>query len=402
MYISYNSSAVLANNALNKTDNRLKDSLQKLSSGLKIANPKDNPSGLAMAKRMDSQLRGINQASSNSNDAISVIEIADGTMSEISEMLQRMNQLAVKGATGSLTEDDRELIDTEMQQLKEEITRIAEETTFNGQTLLDGSFDLRGYTDHVDAKVGYYSNDVTYGTYSISGLGGISFLSDGTIDPASVPTTALTVTNTTGTSFPVNTLPPTVDGNTVTIMNNDGFEIKLVLNGNKNIDTVTGEVTYTSNIPGTINLDLPGFGAMDMQIGANEGQQLAIRIPKISLENLGISNIKTSPDYDTDGKTVLKSGQDYANEAIEKIKGAILYVSEARSNLGAYQNRLEHTTSMLSVTNESMTSAYSRIMDVDMAEEMTEYTTLQVMSQASTSMLAQANERPSQVLQLLQ
>ena len=126
-----------------------------------------------------------------------------------------------------------------------------------------------------------------------------------------------------------------------------------------------------------------------MQIGANEGQQLAIRIPTISLSRLGIERTETI-DEET------------SSRAIDEIKGAIQYVSDARSNLGAYQNRLEHTINNLDVTSENMTSSYSNIMDVDMAEEMTTYTTQQVIAQAATSMLAQANERPAQVLQLLQ
>jgi len=139
----------------------------------------------------------------------------------------------------------------------------------------------------------------------------------------------------------------------------------------------------------TVNILVEDFGSMDMQIGANEGQQLGIRIPKMSLENMGISALNT--------KTEESSG-----EGIEKVSNAIKFVSGVRSRLGAYQNRLEHTVSSLDISSENMTAAYSRIMDVDMAEEMTEYTTLQVLSQAGTSMLAQANERPSQVLQLLQ
>ena len=138
-----------------------------------------------------------------------------------------------------------------------------------------------------------------------------------------------------------------------------------------------------------LELDVTGIGAMDTQIGANEGQILEIRIPEISLQRLGITN--------TDVTT-----QEKSTDAIDTVKHAILYVSDARSRLGAYQNRLEHTISNLDVTNENMTSSYSRIMDVDMAEEMTYYTTQQVVAQAATSMLAQANERPSQVLQLLQ
>ncbi len=382
MYISHNSSAIRANNALTRADNRLTSSLQKLSSGLKIVNPKDNPSGLAMAKRMDAQISGVRQANNNSSDGISVIEIADGTLSEITEMLQRMNQLAVKAATGSITEDDRALIDTEMQQLKEEITRISKETSFNGQPILDGSFDLRGYTDDVNTKVAYYSDDAKYGKYDITGLN-VSFDADGTISGLTgIPTVAFRD----DTTFPGTITETAFEGNTLTLRNNSGFELKLeIFEGCKS----------------NVTADLVGFGAMDTQIGANEGQQLAIRIPKMSLENMSIANIKVTADYDTSGD-VLVSGQDYANIAIGKLKDALKYVSAARSNLGAYQNRLEHTTSALAISEESLTGAYSRIMDVDMAEEMTEYTTLQVLTQASTSMLAQANERPSQVLQLLQ
>ena len=392
MYISFNASAVIANNSLNRSDNRLKDSLARLSSGLKVVNPKDNPSGLAMAKRMNAQIRGLDQAGLNSNDGVSIIEIADGTMSELSDMLQRMNELSVKSATDTITDDDREMIDKELQQLKSEITRISKETSFNGQPILDGSFDLRGYTDDVYIKVAYYSDDVNYGNYSITNLD-VEFDGDGTISNVDADTFAAG-------GFPSDAKVSAYDGNTITVKNDDGFEVKFEVYPPE-ISSDPFDPSATSN-PNTkakangsgfkfenVSVTMAGFGALDMQIGANEGQQLAIRIPKMSLENMGISNI--------DVKT-----EESASESIAKIKDAMKYVSGARADLGAYQNRLEHTISSLDITNENMTAAYSRIMDVDMAEEMTEYTTLQVMTQASTSMLAQANERPSQVLQLLQ
>ena len=136
-------------------------------------------------------------------------------------------------------------------------------------------------------------------------------------------------------------------------------------------------------------IDATGIGAMRLQIGANETQILAVDIPTISLQNMGIEEIDVST-------------QEGAGDAIYRLDGAIKYVSKVRGRLGAYQNRLESSVNSLDVTSENMTAAYSRIMDVDMAEEMTYYTTYQVMTQAGTSMLAQANERPSQVLQLLQ
>lgn len=138
-----------------------------------------------------------------------------------------------------------------------------------------------------------------------------------------------------------------------------------------------------------LKIDITGIGTMDIQTGANEGQQLAIRVPTISLNRMDMEDM------------TMTTSEDCA-EANKTIRKAILYVSDARSRLGAYQNRLEHTINNLAVSNENMTASYSRIMDVDMADEMTEYTTEQVISQAAVSMLAQANERPSQVLQLLQ
>lgn len=367
MRISYNVSAAIATNALNRNDNRLQESLGRLSSGLKIVNAKDNPSGLAMSKRMNAQIKGISQATQNASDGVSIIEIADGSLGEIHDMLQRINELAVKANTGILTDDDRRLIDQEVQQLKEEIDRIASETEFNGQKLLDGSFDLRGYSeDNENVKVAYYSDGIKAGIYKIAL--DITFAADGTID---------TVNDVTGADIPADK-KVTKDGNMITITGSQNFELKL---------EVTEDAGGANPMQATLNL--VGFGAMNMQIGANEGQQLPIRIPRVNLKNIGIASIDMSTP-------------EGAEDALSKMGDAIKYISSVRSGLGAYQNRLEHTISSLDISNENMTAAYSRIMDVDMAEEMTEYTTVQVLSQASTSMLAQANERPAQVLQLLQ
>ncbi len=406
MKINYNISAAIALNSLNRNDNRLQNSMTRLSTGFKINYSKDNPSGLAMAKRMNAQMEGISQATMNAGDGVSIIEIADGAMSEIHDMLQRINELAVKASTGVLKNDDRDMIDNEVQQLKKEITRIAKDTEFNGQRLLDGSFDLRGYTTSqtVDgtamgtpsAKMLYYSDAVLSGSYNL-GLE-VTFNADGTIDNevdanATPPKTGTQFLGMTGAEKVPSDIKVTgVDGNIVTLKGSGDYELRVrVEMPNDPAVTVTAGTKVTINI----GIDLEGFGAMDQQIGANEGQQLAIRIPEVSLENMGIASITMT------GKTE-EEGVANATDALSRMGGAIKYVSSVRSRLGAYQNRLEHTISSLDITHENVTAAYSRIMDTDMAEEMTEYTTMQVLSQASTSMLAQANERPSQVLQLLQ
>lgn len=465
MKISYNTAAMFANNALNAADSRVSQSLKRLSSGLKITAAKDNPSGYAIGRRMNAQIAGVTVATQNSNRGINIVQTADGALNEVHDMLQRMNELAIKGAHGVLTTEDRSMLDAEMKQLKEEITRIASDTEFNGQTLLDGSFDLRGYTDSQVARVDYYSDEVLAKEYKINALT-VYYNEDGTIDlkktkdsfvagegfpegveVSSVGQDKVTITGPqdfkitlainrpdgaeevevsstetaqgtdTDTEYTINGLTVfynedgvDVDRTKASFQPGDGFpegayiadvyyeegdESATVLivdkDGNEltKIEVPRNDNESASTVAKSLTLDITGIGSMDMQTGANEGQQLAIRIPTISLDRLGIERTEVT----TEESSTL---------AITEIKGAIQYVSDARSRLGAYQNRLEHTVNNLDVTNENMTSAYSNIMDADMAEEMTTFTTQQVIAQAATSMLAQANERPSQVLQLLQ
>lgn len=487
MRINYNVSAMISNNALSNNDSLLAQSLERLSSGLKINHAKDNPAGLAMAKRMNAQIKGLSVANQNASDGVSVIETADGAMTEISEMLQRMNELSIKAATGTLSDNDRAIVQDEIAQLKEEITRISEVTEFNGQKLLDGNFSLKGYTNNIGVKVNSYSEEVASKEYTITSMT-VSYCEEEGI--YNVDSYIL------GEEFPEGATV-TVKDDLVIIRAENDFEMQLDIshlnyaNGRAGSDTVTEEdengaktertrtwksvtiptdvvvpkltcgqpgenhhvvdsITITRNEDGsysvdpasvklgkgfdqnreiqiTVNnknsqvvingikinipdeyftegvnrmtfptdaipslvIDATGIGPMRLQVGANEGQILAVDISAINLKNMGIEKIDVST----------KEG---ALDAIERVDGAIQYVSNVRGRLGAYQNRLESTINNLDVISENMTAAYSRIMDVDMAEEMTGYTTYQILTQAGTSMLAQANERPSQVLQLLQ
>lgn len=388
MRINYNVSAMLANNALANSDNRLSQSLERLSSGLKINHAKDNPAGLAMAKRMNAQIEGLSVASQNASDGVSIIETADGAMTEISEMLQRMNELAVKSANGILTDADRQTIQDEVAQLKDEITRVANTTEFNGQKLLNGEFELKGYTTRNDVKVNSYSPEVPVKTYTIKNLQLTKEL-DADGNPTgnyliANPDTDVDLTDATDAdgnvvgNFPEGA-KATIKDNLITITGSNEFEMVIDV---ANIDPAN------LNLAG-MEVDVTGIGAMRLQIGANEGQVLAMEIANVSLQNMGIEDIDVSTAQG-------------AEDAVTRLEGAINFVSGIRSEIGAYQNRLESSINSLDITSENMTAAYSRIMDVDMAEEMTQYTTSQVITQAGTSMLAQANERPSQVLQLLQ
>lgn len=382
MRINYNVSAMLANNTLANNDNALSASLERLSSGLKVNHAKDNPAGLAMAKRMNAQIVGLGVANDNASDGISVIEIADGAMTEVSAMLQRINELTVKASTGTTMDGDRQIIQEEVAQLKEEIERVSKTTQFNGQNLLDGTFKGKGYTNDVDVKVHSFGEKTPVGVYTIDS---ITFSDE--LDDDNDPTGNKVVKQISlGANFPPDAeVVPKIDpqdgsvaeNGFVTIKGSNGFELTLDLN-----DASDGTVT-------DINVEVTEIGPMRLQIGANEGQVLEVEIPPVSLRNMGIENIDVSTEKG-------------AKNALDRMGGAIDYVSRVRGKLGAYQNRLESTVNSLDVSEESMTAAYSRLMDVDMAEEMTQYTTNQVLTQAGTSMLAQANERPSQVLQLLQ
>ena len=431
MKINYNMSAIIANDKLAKTDTALSTSIEKLSSGYKINHAKDSPSGIAIAKKMHDQIRGLNRAAQNASDGISVIETAEGTLSEVQDMLQRMNELAIKGSTGTLSDSDRQTLQDEVDQLRDEIDRIAGSTEFNGNVLLDGTFDLKGYTSNPDVKVESYSDQARIGNYYIEGI----------------TVTEIEKVDADGNPIDENGLPvyeqkldengePVLDANGKPVMNQISEPVKIKtldttnavfkpaggkirLASGKEVEpldivnpkctvaedgytlTVTGDNQFSMTLTFDIskknvgdkidsaNIELTGIGAMTMQIGANEGQTLDIRIPTVSSKTLGIHQVDVTRKED-------------ARLSINRISNALDTISSIRSRLGAYQNRLESSVSSLDVTEENMTSAYSRIMDVNMAEEMTEYTKNQVLVQAGTSMLAQANERPSQVLQLLQ
>ncbi len=381
MKVNYNVSAMIANNALQTSDNKLSASIARLSSGLKISSAKDNPSGLAMARRMNAQIESLKTANDSTNDGISIIETADGVLGEIQDMLQRMNELSIKSSNGTLTDDDRATIQEEMDQLKNEVTRISETTEFNGKTLLDGSYDLTGYATVggvTDSKISVssYSDSVVPGTSTITGLKCTYTDTDEVENTLSDVSITSITSGGKEYSIAAGNLTISTDADIITFTGTDGFMLQMQVD--ESLNTATG-----------VSLDLTGNGAMSVQVGANEGQRLDIRIPTISLANLGITNVDAST-------------KDLATASIDAIKSGLSYVSAVRSRLGAYQNRLESTDSSTDTTTENMTSAYSRIMDTDMAEEMTTYSTEQVLSQAGISILSQANNRPSEVLQLLQ
>lgn len=374
MKVNSNIQAMFAQSILSANEEKMAKSTQKMSSGYKLNRAMDNPAGMAITNRMRAQLSSLERATKNSKNAINAIQTAEGALSEIESMLQRMNELSIQGSNGTMSSSDRLAIQEEVDQLVSEINRISKNTTYNSQNLLDGTQDLKAFSrPSKNISVRNYNELMDVGKYEIS-VGADGLVTSLTKDKATIDIAAQEVVEFVD-----------KDGKTT------GYSTK--------IHTANGaELTFeTKGDSGATNveLDITGYGGMKIQVGAEEGQEIQVVIPEVSLRTLNF--------VDLDGNRTLDlRTEEGATKAISQIASAIDYVSAARSKLGAYQNRIENTVTNLDVTTENLTESYSTIKDIDMAEGMVEYTTLQVLIQAGTSMVAQANEQPQQALQLLQ
>ena len=374
MKVNSNIQAMFAQSILSANEEKMAKSTQKMSSGYKLNRAMDNPAGMAITNRMRAQLSSLERATKNSKNAINAIQTAEGALSEIESMLQRMNELSIQGSNGTMSSSDRLAIQEEVDQLVSEINRISKNTTYNSQNLLDGTQDLKAFSgSSKDISIRNYNELMDVGKYEITvGTNGkaTSFKKDGKV----VDIAAQEV---------VEFLDK--DGNVT------GYSTKIHTANGAELTFETKGASSATNV----ELDITGYGGMKIQVGAEEGQEIQVVIPEVSLRTLNF--------VDLDGNRTLDlRTEEGATKAISQIASAIDYVSAARSKLGAYQNRIENTVTNLDVTTENLTESYSTIKDIDMAEGMVEYTTLQVLIQAGTSMVAQANEQPQQALQLLQ
>ena len=506
MRINHNMSALKANRQLNRTERNLDKSIEKLSSGYKINKAADDPAGMSISRKMRTQVEGLEQASRNASDGISVIQTAEGALNEVSAMLQRMRELAVQASNETYAAADREAIQAEVNQLMDEINRISTNTEFNTKTLLDGTVERKSYTNTTGVEILSVSDKVAKKIYDvkvtqdphqavlIGSVGDASYFDAGGItvggkiningvdiqikegdtseevyskireaaelsglnvgglaggpsqdeefrEWAGYETSELTegcqllfVSKDYGSNTKVSivcddpdlcsalglasnaessgvdakvslgegfdkTALTRCDGDKVTITDRDGFEMTVKINGYVSgttfADATIGSVDSVSEISISdgdeveSKLTVLDVGEMVLQIGANTFQTLDVSIPTMNTETMGLVNLNLRTSHN-------------AEVSISRVDKAINLVTSVRSKLGAYQNRLEHSILNLDESSEDMTSALSRIQDVDMAKEMTNYTQHSVLSQAGTSVLAQANERPQTVLQLLQ
>ena len=374
MKVNSNIQAMFAQSILSANEEKMANSTQKMSSGYNLNRAMDNPAGMAITNRMRAQLSSLERATKNSKNAINAIQTAEGALSEIESMLQRMNELSIQGSNGTMSSSDRLAIQEEVDQLVSEINRISKNTTYNSQNLLDGTQDLKAFSGlSKDISIRNYNELMDVGKYKIS-VGPDGLVTSLTKDGATIDIAAQEVVEFVD-----------KDGKTT------GYSTKIhTANGAELTFETKGDSGATD-----VELDITGYGGMKIQVGAEEGQEIQVVIPEVSLRTLNF--------VDLDGNRTLDlRTEEGATKAISQIASAIDYVSAARSKLGAYQNRIENTVTNLDVTTENLTESYSTIKDIDMAEGMVEYTTLQVLIQAGTSMVAQANEQPQQALQLLQ
>ncbi len=411
MRINHNIAALNTHRQLTSASEAQSKSMEKLSSGLRINRAGDDAAGLAISEKMRGQIRGLDQASRNSQDAISLIQTGEGALNETHSILQRMRELAVQGANDTNTGQDRTNIQDEMDQLGKEVDRIRDTTQFNTKNLLDGSMDkttvataninsnsemgagtttattLVALTDKGGNNLGILATDNVTISYVKNGATVSNTFAAGALTVAALGTTdgaaanadyavASAVAGTVTTTAAGTGYSGAINGFTVTVKDAAGNVKSGATNALSGFSETTAATVAHADSQATF------------QIGANTGQNIQLAIKDMGASALGINTLKVG-------------NQGQSNVAIKVIDTAITKVSSERSKLGAIQNRLEHTINNLGTSSENLTAAESRIRDVDMAKEMMNQTKNSILSQAAQAMLAQANQQPQGVLQLL-
>lgn len=392
MIINHNIAALNTYRSLSNNNVVASKSLEKLSSGLRINRAGDDAAGLAISEKMRGQIRGLEQAVRNSQDGISLIQTAEGALNETHSILQRMRELAVQASNDTNTDADRAEIQNEIDQLTSEIDRIGATTEFNTKKLLKG--DLAGVSASVNGSMIFeQSNEDIAFTKLESNVYAATISDTVRIRLVTETSTAMTFSvsyalgaATTVGNINISTANGTVIWSTTSTAVADINIGSVTLSGWDVGDTLT--ISITSSEAAVTTDD-----ALRFHIGANTAQEIAVGIKDMRAEALGI---KTSS-----GDNLNVSTQFQAEASVVQLDAAIAKVSAERSKLGAYQNRLEHTINNLGTSSENLTAAESRIRDVDMAKEMMEFTKMNILSQAAQAMLAQANQMPQGVLQLL-
>ena len=400
MRIQHNIAALNSYRNLTGNNNAVAKNLEKLSSGYRINRAGDDAAGLAISEKMRAQITGLNTAQKNAQDGVSLVQTAEGALTEVHSMLNRMVELADQSANGTYDNPvDRANLQKEIASLKDEIDRIADSTNFNGINLLDGSLSTSTTTTLKGAETGAKAAVDLKFTFAEQFKGkviNVALEHEGTGDDTIKATVGadgkITLKMDATKDHSASAIKEALANANITAV---AAEDQAKMNSLLASATVTGAgttgVTGGDGFTATATTTPAKGKSLTLQIGdtSKDFNQMAVSVGDMHGEALGIADIDISTQVG-------------AQTAVDKIKSAINSVSSTRGDLGAIQNRLEHTINNLSVTAENMTAAESRIRDVDMANEMMAYTKNNILVQSSQAMLAQANQLPQGVLQLLQ
>ena len=410
MVVQHNLSAMNANRMLNVTTSAQSKSTEKLSSGYKINRAADDAAGLSISEKMRKQIKGLTQASSNAQDGVSAVQTAEGALTEVHSMLQRMNELAVQSSNGTNSQTDRKAIQDEIDQLTSEIDRVSETTKFNETYLLKGDATKTDTAYFMESK--YNVKGGIYAEGSDTEITTAADLEKAIKDGKKLYTAAYNKANNPQTADKI-----AVKGKdyayVTKLYDKNGKEVSAQnIQDSKNADGTAADNYYTSNagLAGknatpptnmeiekdaaknfTKGYEVNGSISFNLHVGADsaDDNKIAVKIESMSAKGIGVYGLKVDTEDD-------------ATAAIDRIAEAVQKVSSQRSTLGAAQNRLEHTIANLDNVVENTTSAESRIRDTDMAQEMVNYSKNNILAQAGQSMLAQANQSNQGVLTLLQ
>src|SRR5690554_2511053 len=488
--INTNIASLNAQRNLNASQRDADTTLQRLSSGLRINSAKDDAAGLAIAERFSSQVRGLNQAVRNSNDGVSLAQVAEGALGESGNIVQRMRELAVQAANATNSASDRKALQSEVNQLKQELERIATTTEFNGLRLLDGTFQAQKFQAGANenqtisvsitgTRIDSLANNTRDTVASGTGTGSIATASgsaptENNLDPQNLTisssldeqtvaitasgataesiaaeinkkaeTTGVTASARTSVDFGPLSASGTVtmklstgDGNEATVSAQisdvtniealareinassgktgitaevDGGKMKLIQESGKDI-VIEG---FTNNGGGTVGLESSSGDTTTLTAGATDSARIAGEVTFDSATSFAVSSdvggatglFAATTAYGSTTETLADidiSDFEGASSAMRVLDSALETINSIRADLGAVQNRLESTIANLSTTAENLSAARSRIQDADFAAESANLARTQVLQQAGLSVLAQANARPQQVLQLLQ
>ena len=410
MVVQHNLTAMNANRMLNVTTSAQSKSTEKLSSGYKINRAADDAAGLSISEKMRKQIKGLTQASSNAQDGVSAVQTAEGALTEVHSMLQRMNELAVQSSNGTNSQTDRKAIQDEIDQLSSEIDRVSETTKFNETYLLKG--DATKTTNATFMKSGY-----AIGGTPLYKKGETTALTSDTLKEALAKGEKIYTEDKDGDQDDNHLAVKGEHYAYVTkLYDEDGKEVSAenVAAGKKADGKTDAGKYYTSSaadtgvqnktalevakgtnanqsVSFTESIAVNGSISFSLHVGADsaEDNKIVVNIDSMSAAGIGVKGLKVDTEDD-------------ATAAIDRIAEAVQKVSSQRSTLGAVQNRLEHTIANLDNVVENTTSAESRIRDTDMAQEMVNYSKNNILAQAGQSMLAQANQSNQGVLSLLQ